>query len=151
MFPLAINSIKCCHVINCVSFQFGNVYIASWVSKQDKCTFTVWITITLFSCLHCVSLKLHIERFFNWVSKVIQNWFCFTMFCDWFKKTCATYSTNQMLNQNQSWFTKPKPIMVLVKLVLRHSNENRSTSLIVTSISPTYLMYMVHRSWQILL
>ena len=29
-------------------------------------------------------------------------WVCFTTLCDWFKKTRATYSTNQMQNQNQS-------------------------------------------------
>ena len=27
------------------------------------------------------------------------------MFCDWLKKSCATFSTNQKKNQNQSHFT----------------------------------------------
>ena len=29
------------------------------------------------------------------------NWFCFTTFCDWFKKTRVAYSTNQIQNQSR--------------------------------------------------
>ena len=43
---------------------------------------------------------LILERFSKEITELL--WFCFTTLCDWFKKSRATYSTNQMQNQNQS-------------------------------------------------
>ena len=51
------------------------------------------------------AITITIRKVFNRVSKVIAGllWFCFTItFCDWFKKSRATFSANQMQNQNQS-------------------------------------------------
>ena len=97
---------------------------------------------------------------FNWVPKVISQllWLCITTVCDWLKKSRATFWTNQKWNQNQSWLACTRfpalgtgymyllraligsldclQLLWLVRvitlvLVLRHSNENRSITLLV--------------------
>ena len=34
---------------------------------------------------------------------LVLLWFCFIFLCDWSKKTCTTFSNNQIQNYNQSW------------------------------------------------
>ena len=76
----------------------------NWVLKVSRLAlvllyFPLWL-------VHC-TFK-HFITIFNWVLKVFRTalvllWFCFIFLCDWSKKTCTTFSNNQIQNYNQSW------------------------------------------------